>query len=57
MRVSPDVHAPYLFVELPVRDANGMPRDQLSLTELADLRTWAGASRTWMVRRSRRPWP
>ncbi len=42
IRVSPDVHAPYLFAELPVRDTGGTLHDQLSLAELVDLvDTWS----------------
>ncbi|WLW54345.1 class I adenylate-forming enzyme family protein [Streptomyces sp. YU58] len=48
MRVSPDVHAPFLFAERPVRDAHGTPRDQLSLAELADL---VGAWSAWYAGR------
>lgn len=48
MRVSPDVHAPFLLAEQPVRDAHGTLRDQLSLAELADL---VGAWSAWYARR------
>lgn len=48
MRVSPDTHAPYLFAELSVRDTHGIPRDQLSLAELADL---VGAWSAWYAER------
>jgi acyl-coenzyme A synthetase/AMP-(fatty) acid ligase len=48
LRVSPDVHAPYLHAELPVRDAHGTLRDQLSLAELADL---VGAWSAWYAGR------
>ena len=48
MRVSPDVHSPYLFAELSVRDACGVLRDQLSLTELAEL---VGAWSAWYAGR------
>ncbi|GAA4956855.1 class I adenylate-forming enzyme family protein [Actinoplanes utahensis] len=48
MRVSPDVHAPYLFAERFVLDARGVPRDQLSLTELTDL---VGAWSSWYAGR------
>lgn len=37
VRVSPDIHAPYLFSEVAVRDPRGILRDRLSLAELADL--------------------
>ncbi|MEV8229764.1 class I adenylate-forming enzyme family protein [Streptomyces sp. NPDC079167] len=37
LRVSPDVHAPYLYAELRIRDAHGVPRDWLSLADLAEL--------------------
>jgi acyl-coenzyme A synthetase/AMP-(fatty) acid ligase len=48
MRVSPDVHARYLFAESRIRDAHGVPRDWLSLADLADL---VGAWSAWYVGR------
>ncbi|MFJ8752654.1 AMP-binding protein [Streptomyces sp. NPDC102441] len=48
LRVSPDIHAPYLHAELPVRDSQGVPREQLSLAELADL---VGAWSAWYAGR------
>lgn len=44
LRVSPDVHAPYLHAELPVLDAGGVPRESFSLAGLADL---VGAWSAW----------
>ena len=42
VRVSPDIHAPYLFAELRIRDAHGVSRDWLSLADLTDLvGTWS----------------
>jgi acyl-coenzyme A synthetase/AMP-(fatty) acid ligase len=48
LRVSPDIHAPYLHAEQPVRDSHGTPRDRLSLAELADL---VGAWSAWYAGR------
>ncbi len=48
LRVSPDIHAPYLHAELPVRDSRGVPRDRLSLAELAEL---VGAWSAWYAGR------
>ncbi|MDQ7803469.1 class I adenylate-forming enzyme family protein [Amycolatopsis sp. A133] len=48
LRVSPDVHAPYLHAQRPVRDGRGRDRTELSLAELADLvHAWCA----WYVER------
>ncbi|MDX3663109.1 AMP-binding protein [Streptomyces sp. ID05-26A] len=48
LRVSPDVHAPYLHSEVPVRDARGVARTSLSLAGLADL---VGGWSAWYARK------
>ncbi len=48
LAVSPDVHAPYLFADSPLRDAGGTVCEQLSLAGLADL---VGAWSAWYAAR------
>ncbi|MCC2321224.1 class I adenylate-forming enzyme family protein [Cellulomonas xiejunii] len=48
MRISPDVDAPYLFVERPLSDAHGVGREQLSLAGLTEL---VGAWSAWYAAR------